>query len=343
MDIISHYIDRLITVEVKPRGGFVRGIISQLYDSALKLHGGRPLTLLAAEKLIEHVSEGDNVIIITGVGSLPFFPHGETDGPLGAACLARAISLGLDAKPLFMVGERDLDPVKATVIAAGLNVEEYDLARQARSMTAMITCPTDDGEAKVVAKKVIKEYSPKAVISIETLGPNNKGFFHNAMGYDMTTTLPKLQHVFNEARSSGILTLGILDHGNELGSGGIEDAVRKVAPYGNICQCPCGAGNACCVPADITLPASMSNWGAYGVAAALACLLKNPDILHDVDIERRMLEANVAAGGRDGVTLRPIMQVDGVPASTSQAIATILNAIVLNGLKESGIKRDKGF
>ena len=343
MEIIGHYIDRLITVEVKPRSGFVRGIISQLYDSALNLHGGCPLTLLAARKLIEHVSEGDNVLIITGVGSLPFFPHGETDGPLGAACLARVISLGLDAKPLFMVGERDLNPVKATVMAAGLNVEDYALAGRAKNMTAMVTCPIDDGEAKAVAKKVINEYSPKAVISIETLGPNHKGFFHNAMGYDMTDTLPKLQHVFNEARSSGILTIGILDHGNELGSGGIENAVREVTPYGNVCQCPCGAGNACCIPADVTLPASMSNWGAYGVAAALACLLENPDILHDADTERRMLEANVAAGGRDGVTLRPIMQVDGVPASTSQAIITILNAIVLNGIKKSGIKRDKGF
>lgn len=339
MEIIGHNIDRLITVEIKPRSGIVRGITSRLYESALKLYQGRPLTLLAAEKLVEHVRDGDNILMVTGVGSLPYFPHGETDGPLGASCLARAVSMGLGAKPIFVVGQRDVEPVRATVMAAGLNVEEYGLVKPAKNMAAIVTCPTDDGEAAKVAKEVMKEYSPAAIISVEALGPNVKGFMHNVTGHDMTGALPKLHHIINEGRSRGILTIALLDHGNELGGGSIEDEVRKVAPYGNICQCPCGAGNACCVPADVVVPASISNWGAYGVSAALACLLGNPEILHNEDTERRMLEANIAAGSRDGLTLRPIMQVDGVPASTNQAIVTILNAIILNGLKHMPFDR----
>src|SRR5437879_6225918 len=47
--------------------------------------GGRPLTLLAAERLRGVVKAGDSVILATGAGGPPWMPAGETDGPVGVA------------------------------------------------------------------------------------------------------------------------------------------------------------------------------------------------------------------------------------------------------------------
>jgi len=59
-----------------------------VYDETRRKFG-RPLTLLAAEKLKERVNEGDYVFITTN--SI------EMDGPPGAAALARAVIVGLKA------------------------------------------------------------------------------------------------------------------------------------------------------------------------------------------------------------------------------------------------------
>jgi len=137
MEIIGEYVDRLITVEMRPRSLPFRGTIRQLHRYACEKLGVRSLTLLAAQKIIENVKEEDNVFIITGVASMPYLPHGETDGPLGAASMARAVNLGLNAKPLFILGERDIDSVKFSVKAAGLNIEDYEVVKQTRNTAAI--------------------------------------------------------------------------------------------------------------------------------------------------------------------------------------------------------------
>ncbi|NIM44470.1 MAG: DUF4392 domain-containing protein, partial [Nitrososphaeria archaeon] len=94
---IGKTIDRLITVDV---GG--RGVIQKLYPPALERQGGAPLTLQAAKRLREVVGEGDTVLIATGMLIYPYWELGETDGPLGGAALARALQIGLDAKPVLV-------------------------------------------------------------------------------------------------------------------------------------------------------------------------------------------------------------------------------------------------
>ena len=131
-----------------------------------------------------------------------------------------------------------------------------------------------------------------------------------------------------------IYTVGdIIDRGNEIGSGTIEEAVRKITPYANFCQCPCKAGTACTVKTDIVFPASVSNWGAYAISAMMGYLLNNPALLQDDDTERRMLEACIMAGAVDGITVQPIMGVDGVGLKGQQGIVNLLHAIVENALR----------
>jgi hypothetical protein len=335
MEIIGEYIDRLLTVEMRPQKFDVRGKIHLLYEYARRQAGVRSLSLLAASKVIERVKRDDTVLVVTGTGSKPFLPNGESDGPLGSASIARACALGLGANPVFVVGENDVTGMRACARAIGLNVEDF----QYRNTAMVLPFPSDPSAAGKRAVEILDRFRPTAVFSIETLGPNSKGIYHSVLGFDVTSHLPKLHTLFDEASARGILTIAGIDGGNELGSGTIAGGVRDIMPYGGHCQCPCGAGNACRVPADVVFPATTSNWALYGVVAMLACLLKKPYLLQDVASEHRMLEACVAAGVSDGMTFRPIMAVDGMSDAANEAVVTLLHETINNGLLEADLDR----
>lgn len=335
MEIIGEYVDRLLTVEMRPYKFDVRGKIHLLYEYARRKAGVRSLSLLAASKIIEHVKRDDTVLVVTGTGSKPFLPNGESDGPLGSASIARACALGLGANPVFVVGENDVTGMKACARAIGLGVEDY----QYRNIAMVLGFPSDVDAARKRAVEILDRFKPTAVFSTETLGPNAKGIYHSVLGFDVTKHLPKLHALFDEANARGILTIAGIDGGNELGSGTIADGVREIMPYGSRCQCPCGAGNACRVPADVVFPATTSNWALYGVVAMLAFLLKKPYLLQDVASEHRMLEACVAAGVSDGMTFRPIMAVDGMSDAANEALVTLLHETINNGLLEADLDR----
>jgi len=329
-EVVGECVDQLVTMEIRRGNCHIRGVIRPFYDSAFRKLGGRPLTLLAAEKLIENVKPGENVLIVTGFAS-PAMPHGETDGPLGAASVARALSFALDAKPIFVLGDRDIEPTKATVKAAGLRVEEYEIAKEIKNAAAFIPFPLGDG-AEGKAREIIEQYKPKSLITVEAPGPNRKGVMHGMSGRALERT--KLHLLFTEAEKQGILTIGCIDGGNEIGSGVIEEEVRKLTPHGDVCQCPCQSGMACAIATDIVIPANISNWGAYGISAMLAFLLKEPDLIQDPDTERRMLEASIMAGGIDGNSVSAIMSVDGISGKTQQYLVGILREVVEKGLME---------
>jgi len=343
MEIIAENVDKLITLEMRPQVHPVRGITSRLYAFAREKQGGKPLTLLAAQDILERVKKNDNVILITNTACSPFLPHGETDGPLGIASLARAMNLGLGARPLFLVGRDSIGPVKSTANAAGFNVEGYDvLVSRESGVGTIIPFPYDgDEEEEKTAKEIISQYEPKALISVEALGPNRKGIVHSMYGFGITK-IPGLYHLFDEARRKGILTIGCIDGGNELGSGTIAEEVRRICPYGKLCQCPCKSGNACVTEADVVIPTTTSNWGAYGTSAMLAFLLGKPYLLQDTDMEHRMLEQCIMAGGVDGRSLTPIMAVDGMSARANECVVSILHEIVETGLLKE-LKRGKVF
>jgi hypothetical protein len=339
VEIIGESVDRLITVEMRQKAIPLRGLTSKLHGYACKKLEVISLTLLASQKILDQVKENDNVFIMNGFSSVPHCPHGETDGPLGSASIARAINLGLKAKPLFIVSQHELEPLKFSAKAAGLNIEPYEIVREARHMAAIIPFShIDDDEAKSEATKLFDQYKPKAVFSFETMGPNRKGRHHSVLGFPYQG--PKLYHLFDEAQRRGILTIAGIDGGNELGSGNIEDEVRRIVPHADVCQCPCRSGMACRVTADVTIPASASNWAAYGISAMLAYLLKKPEVLQEADTECRMLEACVMAGGADGMTFRPIPAVDGMSSTANQCIVSLLHEIIGNGLVEEAWGRE---
>jgi len=325
---IGRNIDRLVTVEARI-SDLSRGVIAKLYEAACEAQGGGPLSLLAARQVLGALGLGKVVFLITGAGDPQFLPAGETDGPPGMAALALAIHAGTGAIPILFTDEPYVVNVEATTLACGLGIRDPSLVTKTPYTTAVLPiAPGDAAEAQ--ARSYVERFSPAMMISIEKLGPNSAGVACSSTGTPTTPLRGRGECLFDEAKRLNIPTLGIGDNGNEMGFGLILDAVRKHKPNGD------RVGTR--VTADVLVAANTSNWGAYGVEAALAALLGRPELMHGPEIERRMLEACVSANGVDGSTGRHVMAVDGMPAEVQYAVVAMLGCIVRNGTL-SGFKR----
>lgn len=331
-DVTGEAIDRLITIEAKNRG-MPHNVLAPMYGAARAMHGGRPLTMVAAEKLKEAVTPGSAVLILTGAGYAPTMPEGESDGPPGAASLARILYKGLGAVPVFLCEECHVRPIVASSLAAGLMVKDrLDDARDRHLGACIETGPLKQDGVAAWVEKVFAETKPVAVISTERLGPGQGGIMHNATGQPLEGQGSTIRHeavdissIVTEATRRGILTIGIGDHGNELGFGAIRDAVVSTMPKGEaLCTT---------VATDIVLPCMMSNWGCYGIEAALAFLLKRPDLMHRSADEERILKACLAAGGLEAMYCTQEFFVDGLDGETSMACVQILHNIVRKNLE----------
>lgn len=335
-EIIGEYIDRLTTVEMRMLG-LPRGKTRQLYDAA-RQDADEPLSLRAARGLLEHVQAGDRVLITCGAGVPPWLPKGESDGPPGGVAIARALSVGLTALPVFVATDLHRDPIVASAGAAGITMLDYVLAQQRTGAGSVASFPDGDAGAVERANELLDTYRPAAVIAVETIGPNQHGVSHSVLGRVGAVRNPAYHHLFTAAAERGIYSIGIGDGGNEIGCGRIVESVREIQDYGAQCQCPCGGGMATVVATDALIIAAVSNWGGYGLAAMLAYLLKNPGVVHTPRTEERILEACTRAGGADGAFAAPIMSVDGIDAEVSVGLVRMLGQIVHNGLLE--LRRD---
>lgn len=326
-------IDRLIGTEFRS-AGFFSGTLAPLYQAARQKAGG-PVSLAAAQRLAQVSRPGASVVFTTGAGGPPWLFHGETDGPLGLAALARALSLGYGVWPIVITEARSEVPMTATLVAGGVSVLPESLARTRPTTATLVPFTTDPAVGEREARVFLDRYQPVAVIAIEKTSPNRAGVIHSVTGKAWTPTVEfaRVEFLIQESRRRGVLTIGTGDMGNEMGFGLIEETVRRTVPYADVCQCPCNQGTASAITTDVLVPASVSNWGCYGIEAGLAILKGRPEIFHDADIERGMLRACTAAGGVDGLSSRQILAVDGTSAEVQAAIVTLLAELVTKALE----------
>jgi len=344
LEQVADDIDRLITLDINRRG-----VIKILYQAAREKMG-EPLVLRASKALAKALSPGSIVLIATGWPDRPWVTPeiGELDGPPGAALLARNLHRTLGAVPLFLIEEELTSAMKATACAAGFAVLAPDKAIMAFQSPAplhaasVLSFPTDSSQAKEESIRLIKTYSPRAVISVEKGSANKKGIIHNARGMDTTECMAKVDELVKEARQAGIVTVGIGDGGNEIGMGTIAEAIRAYVPYGARCTCPCGAGIAPAVATDVVVTSSVSNWGCYGIAACMSVLKSQADALHNEAMELRTLREAADAGLIDGNTGYVDPGADGIAANTHAAIITLLRQVVINALSPAGLALETG-
>lgn len=329
--IVCDSIDRLITVEMEGKG-WPRGTIVKLYNAARERLGNKALTYLAATALMQAAKKSKPIIISTGFKFGSFVPLGETDGPPGAAALARTLSMCLKL-PIILITEEDLIDGTGNVIEAiGLNFKKNTKKLTASTDVGIIGFTTDAELAQEEARKLIEEIDPCAVITTEKIGPGKKGVYHSALGTDISAEQAKVDSIVEEAKNRKILTIGIGDIGNEIGFGLIFDVARHIVPLGIDCGCPCHSGIITVTATDILLPCMTSNWGAYGISAALAVLNKNIDLLHTPRDEHRMIMACLNSGAIDGGTGKPTLGVDGIDLDIHMHMVAMLREIVRIGL-----------
>lgn len=318
-------VDRIISTPVgtapiikKGKTGSLKSIYPwmRVYDDARKRYG-RPLTLLAAEKLKEQVQRNDFVFVVTN--SI------EMDGPPGAAAIARALIVGLGAIPVIVVdfeeGTKYERCISKSMTGAGLIpvTDKGELIEGIFSPYSVLVrnwLPRTLEGAIDESKKILDEFNPKAIITVEAVSCNKAGRRHGALGGSINSGDPndeivRWNQLIDVANERGILTIATGDNGNECGFGTLEDILKKHHEFCADCGCPCGEGIVSAAKADIVIPGASSNWACYGIEACLAKILDKPEVMHDEYTENRVLLNCANEGIPDGATAICTATTDG--------------------------------
>lgn len=206
-------------------------------------------------------------------------PAFETDGPLGALFLFRALpGAGV---PVGLIAE---EPIQ-NAFAGGLEAARFRMPEEV----------------------AFRDWFPMHFAWIERAGPAADGRCYTMRGRDISEHLDlKLSRGLDPGDLHA--TIGIGDGGNEIGMGKIpHETVVKNIPNGDLIHCR--------VPTDHLIVAGVSNWGAYALAAGVYVLrgVKPPSDLFNPDREREILEVMVRDGPLvDGVTGQQTATVDGL-------------------------------
>ena len=261
------------------------GVCRILYAGS-RAFTGEPLTMHAAQVLYDSVKENDLVYILVGFVLLPHRVP-EMDGTVSAMLLARALVMAFNAKPV-------------------------------------IVCPSDSVQA-IEKCAALAARKPAAVVSVEASGANTLGVYHNAVGKDVTEMQAKSEALWDLLRTQGVPNIAIGDLGNEIGMGTIADHIKRYVPFTDKgeCQCGCGGGILSATKADNIITATCSDWGCYGLMAALAYLKKDMEILHHEEMESEVMRV-AARNGFIDMTGSLLPGIDGFSTRMNVGIVSLM-------------------
>ena len=140
--------------------------------------------------------------------------------------------MGLKTQVHFLTEEPVLPVFEAVSRAAALRVFPGSEMYRLPNVVGAEAFPLDAVEAQTMSSRLLDELKPSAIITIEKCSPNTRGVYHTGRGTDMSASTAKIGLLVSEARSRGILTIGIGDLGNELGFGSIRSVVEEHIPFG---------------------------------------------------------------------------------------------------------------
>ncbi len=247
----------------------------------------------AAQFIVDHPG---NVIIVTGF-YVVMAGKPETDGPPGAIAIGEALkAMG---QTVTYVSDEYTTPV---------------LRRYANG-SDVIDFPIDDVAAsKVHAKEILEQVKPALLISIERCGRTRDDTYLNMRYVDISPHTARLDYLFD----SDVPSVGIGDGGNEIGMGNLAEVIPTVdslPDYPAVNQ------------VDRLIIASVSNWGGYGLVAALS-RITGKDLLPSVESETAMLHGMIEAGVVDGTTGDAVPTVDNFSAEENGALLARLHRVV---------------
>jgi hypothetical protein len=256
----------------------------------------RPGAALAAARALQRARR---VLVTTGF--VVADGMSETDGPPGAAVLGRALRR-LGAEVRFVTDPATIPLLDATLAVLGERPDVFAYP-----------------EGPDAAREVLARERPSHLVAIERPGRTRSGDYLNMRGASVAAWNRPIDALFLGGRGARPgrrpVTIGVGDGGNEIGMGNVRALLAR------------GGGlpgqTASVVPVDHLVVAGVSNWGAYGIVAQLGRLAGRP-LLHAPEVEGRLIEACIEAGGCDGVTRRREPTVDGLAAEAHAAMVTML-------------------
>lgn len=226
----------------------------------------------------------------------------ETDGPPGAYFIGRALEvLG---RSVTYVTDRYTAPL-FTGLAAPDDVVEFPIA--------------DAAASEAYAVELLARLQPSVAIAIERCGFTGPGRYLNMRGEDTSAFHAKLDYIFMHHGA----TVGIGDGGNEIGMGNLAEHIPSVE------QLP---KEPCVTTVSNLVIASVSNWGGYGVVAALS-LLVGRNLLPSPEEEEDVIRAMVDRGAVDGIAGGPVYGVDGFTLAENRRTLKALHRL----LAEQGV------
>jgi hypothetical protein len=228
--------------------------------------------------------------VLIGTG-FPVSGSFESDGPIGAIALYRVLT-ELNCDPVMVCAP----PISRIL---NRNFRTYEL-------------PLVDWEkSEPVVESALKELAPSLIVSIERPGVTADGSYYNMHRKDISRFTAKFDLFLLKSRCPSI---AVGDGGNEIGMGNVRAAVIAMDIIPAITTC------------DELVIAAVSNWGAYGIIAAL-CRLVNRDLFGIFD-PQTIVNYLVDNGCVDGVTTRQESSEDGFPISVGLEIIDQLRNLV---------------
>ena len=284
-----------------------RGLLKALPDNPIR-------------ETLETLSTARRVILLTG------FPVrledgtyvGETDGPLGIADIAAALT-ALGVSVLVITDEPAFSIVS-------------DVVCYRAPKAKLMMLPKTDTEDFI--RSCIKNFSPTHFISLERPGKAANGHYHSMRGEQLDDMITDSALFLSAAREAGATVISIGDGGNEMGMGTFRREILAGVPHGELI-CTAEA-------ADLTLASGVSNWWGWGIASLLSLELGRNLLPSDLT-ETELLRRVVAAGGVDGCTKKAELTVDALPLETHLRILQSVRKLTDETLKKQTAKRETPY
>ncbi|MGD8227734.1 MAG: DUF4392 domain-containing protein [Desulfobacteraceae bacterium] len=233
--------------------------------------------------------------VLVGTG----FPVGssfETDGPIGAISLYRVLE-SLKSRPIFVCA-----PPISRILNRDFNTYEIPIRTWE--------------ESESLVETALASLKPSLVISVERPGVAEDGRYYNMRREDITEYAAKYDLFFELCNCP---TIAFGDGGNEIGMGNLNRELSHMSIIPSITRC------------DELVIATVSNWGVYGVIAAMSLELGR-DLFKLFD-PARIVSYLLENGSVDGVTLRAENSEDGFPISVGLSIILRLRELLPETLK----------
>ena len=259
----------------------------------------------AAQYILDHPGR---VAIITGFYILTAGQH-ETDGPPGAIAIGNALQeLGNEVTYVT-------DCHTAPMMHKWLAFRQSQGARGAEVVDFPIAGEEASREA---AQKLLDDLRPDLLISIERCGRNAGDVYLNMLSRDITEYTARLDYLFEH----GVPSVGIGDGGNEIGMGNVAE---HIPPVDRLPDEPAIS------TVDRLVLASVSNWGGYGLVAAIS-RLAGRNLLPSVEEDSRLITEMVDDGAVDGGSGQNRYYVDNFTLEENGELLALLHEKVEEAL-----------